>query len=422
MDLPGPRGWLPVTFLILAVPCFPIWVAFHASTLGSILNHLFGEFLGIHYAFALLCLVGVFLLSIRGSYQKLERVQILIVGLMLLLVILTVFLLKPNWWEVFQGVILPGSFQYPDWIDQYPSFNERPVWVELSTYVGVVGGSSYDYLCYVAFIREKGWGNAGRNVSSGAGNVATPNSPSSLNLDQDCRNGLQSLRWDSLISFICVFLFSVVFVICGKLVLAPQSLTPTGGDLLTLQSAFVSEIYPQLRYVYFAGAIMAMGGTLYGTLEVGPTIVKESLCALIDTKLRPSFEVIRQWSLWLISMMALSVLLLLQAKQWMNPGGDTVSFVWILTPANLFTGVLGCGIICFATIWISIKMSQAVSSFLGKGWYPAILLGGLLFFSLGIKGYWDHGRYLSFLILAGSVTLGFICAIVIQTTQGHHKD
>src|SRR5437667_2031996 len=42
MDLPGPRGWLPMVFFLLALICFPIWVSFHAGTLGTLLSWLAG--------------------------------------------------------------------------------------------------------------------------------------------------------------------------------------------------------------------------------------------------------------------------------------------------------------------------------------------------------------------------------------------
>ena len=37
---------------------------------------------------------------------------------------------------------------------------DRPVWVELSLYAGVIGGAGYDYLAYTSYLRDKQWGNA----------------------------------------------------------------------------------------------------------------------------------------------------------------------------------------------------------------------------------------------------------------------
>ena len=42
MQLPGPRGWFPLIFFLLAVISFPIWVAFHAGTVGTLLAFITG--------------------------------------------------------------------------------------------------------------------------------------------------------------------------------------------------------------------------------------------------------------------------------------------------------------------------------------------------------------------------------------------
>ena len=40
MNLPGPRGWLPMVFLLLAIVSFPVWVSFQAGTLGTLVSGL----------------------------------------------------------------------------------------------------------------------------------------------------------------------------------------------------------------------------------------------------------------------------------------------------------------------------------------------------------------------------------------------
>ena len=83
----------------------------------------------------------------------------------------------------------------------------------------------------------------------------------------------------------------------------------------------------------------------------------------------------------------------------------------ILTPANLFTGVLGCGLVCLLNIWMDRR-------FLSAHWrmrWPLRLLSVLaavVFVALGLKGYWDHSGWIAFLILAGTLALGWIGARV----------
>ena len=48
MQLPGPRGWFPLVFLLLALVCFPIWVSFHSGTIGTLLSWLTGTERSLH--------------------------------------------------------------------------------------------------------------------------------------------------------------------------------------------------------------------------------------------------------------------------------------------------------------------------------------------------------------------------------------
>src|SRR6185436_9234602 len=48
MDLPGPRGWFPMVFLLLALVSFPVWVGFHAGTTGTLLSSLAGTEKSLH--------------------------------------------------------------------------------------------------------------------------------------------------------------------------------------------------------------------------------------------------------------------------------------------------------------------------------------------------------------------------------------
>jgi hypothetical protein len=61
----------------------------------------------------------------------------------------------------------------------------------------------------------------------------------------------------------------------------------------------------------------------------------------------------------------------------------------ILTPVNLFTGLVACGLICASTIWMDRRWLPA-------GLQPPLWLTGLnvfsaiVFLGLGFKGYWDN--------------------------------
>src|SRR6185436_3874861 len=225
----------------------------------------------------------------------------------------------------------------------------RPVWVEISTYVGIIGGSSYDYLAYVSYLRDKQWGRAGAGIIRRAELEAQT---------ADAKVLAEGRRWlrvpliDCLLSFAAVLVFTAVFVICGAEVLGPQHKVPSGSNLLTLQAEFVTAIHPWFRHVYFAGAFLAVFGTLYGTIEVAPTIFREMALAIDPQRASAWQNRLRLWSVgWVgvVGWLLLGWLLLRQV--WRGPG-EPPDLIKFLTPANLFTGVLGCGLVCLGNLWM----------------------------------------------------------------------
>ena len=120
MELPGPRGWFPTVFFLLAIFCFPIWVCFHAGTIGTLLSWLAGTEQslhgGAHFLWGMLILGGVLVLVFSGGYAALERIQLVIVILMLVCVMISLFLVKPDWLEFLKGLIIPQRLEYPDWV------------------------------------------------------------------------------------------------------------------------------------------------------------------------------------------------------------------------------------------------------------------------------------------------------------------
>jgi Mn2+/Fe2+ NRAMP family transporter len=403
MELPGPRGWFPLVFFLFAAICFPIWVSFHAGTIGTLLSVFLPAAIGpaAYLVWGGIALIALLLLALAGGYGALERVQLAIVAVMLGSVLICLVLLNPDWQALLDGLLVPQAVRYPDWVSRYPDISGRPLWVEAVTYVGVIGGSSYDYLAYSSYLREKGWGNAS-HLHARANNHPAP-------VDQ---RWLRAPLVDCTLSFIAVLLFTVVFVACGATVLGPQQQVPSGSNLLTLQSAFVSTVYPWLRTLYFAGAFLAIAGTLYGTIEVGPTILRELVLAyrpnLDERRLQPLRRLAILWA----GLGALGILGVTVAWQIVS-GNPPPGLVAILTPANLFTGVLGCGLVCLLNPWMDARflprhLRMPLSLIVLNG------LAALLFLFLGLKAYWDHGGIRSLLLLVGTLAAGWTSAWALE--------
>jgi hypothetical protein len=403
-DCPGPRGWLPMVFLLLGIVAFPIWVGFHAGTVGTLLASLTDSGTSVrgaaHFIWGIAVLILLMPLVLTGGYRRLERIQLAIVALMLLAVLVSVFWLQPDIARFLSEALTPLALAYPDWADSVPGLETPPLWVELATYVSVVGGSGYDYLAYVAFLRDKQWGAAGGEPLDGESlaNVArTPAHP--------YRRWVIAPLVDATLSFLIVLVFSAVFLTCGAEILRPQQSVPGGSDLLTLQAEFVATGASWLRPLYFAGALLAMLGTLYGTIEVAPTIAHELQLSLSLGHWQPR-RLHRFVSLYVmtgaIAVLIISLVAYLQSGAKTPPG-----LIAILAPAGLFTGVLACGIISLLAVWSDYRHLPAPLRM--PIWLQAVnVAGGILFLLLGLKAYWDHNGWTALLILSGTVMVGMV--------------
>lgn len=405
MSIPGPRGWFCMVFLLLAIVSFPIWVAFHAGTTGTLLAGITGTsraFNGAaHYLWGLALLFLVLGLMSKGGYQRLEKLQLGVVICMLFSVVVSLCLLKPDWLGIAAGLLIPRPLAYPDWIATFKEFSGRPVWVEVMTYVGIIGGSGYDYLAYGAYLRDKQWGAVdGVDTIHDLG----AEDPKRLLL----RRWLRAPLIDCTLSLVIVLVFSGVFVACGSMLLGPAHLIPAGSNLLALQAQFVGDSYPWLKPLYFMGAFLTMFGTLYGTIEVAPAILREMALAM-------GFKIgrLRRLAVGWCGLGGVAILvgslLIARFGGAQNPPG----LVAILTPANLFTGVLACGFVCASNLWVEHRFMPADFR---AGWLFRCLtaIASVAFLLLGFKAYWDHSRWTSFSILGGTLAIGSAAAWWVQ--------
>jgi hypothetical protein len=433
MELPfGPRGWLPILFFLLAAAAIPVWVSFHASVLGDLLAFLTGtkQFLGGATIHLWGCgLLGVVLvLALAGGYSVLEKIQLVIVVSMLAAMIATLVLFHPDWGDLLLGFFRPQRFAYPDWMladtrSSVQAIAQQPVWAELSLYMGVIGGAGYDYLAYTSYLRDKGWGNAAalsqNQGSRGRGSAETQGQlqpAGSLTRDPHHPGQEQALlQWirapliDCTMSFLVVLVFTAVFVASGKLVLGPARQIPGDGAFLEHQAQFVTHLHPWLFPLYAMGAFLTMLGTLYGTLEVAPVILRETAIAVgTGGRAHPASRTLRKLAIvWCAAIaflvLAASFIYQLQAGAEKPPG-----LTEILRPVNLFTGVFACGVICLLNPWMDRCLPP-------RHRMPLVLaalnlIGGIGFILAGLRGYWEYVGWWAIAVLLGTIALGAVVA------------
>jgi Mn2+/Fe2+ NRAMP family transporter len=418
MDLPwGPRGWLTVLFFLLAAAFIPVWVSFHSSVLGDFLAERTGtkQYLGgatIHLWGSTL-LVGVFLLAMAGGYSALEKIQLAIVATMLAAVVIALLLFQPDWIEFLQGFIIPRRLEYPDWLlhDPRPAARliaERPAWVELSLYAGVVGGAGYDYLAYASYIRDKQWGNAAPATQYAVVEVEKSDAGTSQRPaldDHTIRQWLRAPLVDCTLSFLIVLVFSAVFVASGKLVLGPEHQLPGDGAFLEFQAQFVTRIHPWLKPLYLLAAFLAIAGTLYGTLEVAPTVLRETALAVAPERLaRSNSQRVRMLAIAWCTVGALVILAVNFVYQLRMGEEKLPGLTMLLIPVNLFTGVFACGVICLLNPWVDRRLP--VRHRMPLALVALNLVGGVAFVLVALRGYWDFAGWWAMGILVAMLAVG----------------
>jgi Mn2+/Fe2+ NRAMP family transporter len=434
LDLPGPRGWLPIMLLLVAVVCMPIWISFHSGVLGNLTawvtntRQLYHG--GIDYILGAGILASVLILAATGGYSVLERVQTFVVLAMVACAGLTLVLYRPDWLQLLFGIV-PQPLEYPPWLaDRYPEIAKYSVWVETTRYMGVIGGAGFDYLAYTSWLREKSWGILPER--------ATPRQLEQIAADpnHEVRKWINAPIVDCSISFILVVLFSAVFVASGTMFLGPAHVVPDESNLLNLQAKFVTQIHPWLLPLYIVGAFLTMLGTLYGTVEIACSVSDEIVRSFVKDWSPDRAKQLRRGVITWCASIAFLILGWLFIRQANTDASSTSTpavaattstaadselskevvkvekprlLLAVMTPVNLLTGVLSCGLICMVTAWMDRKLPVALRPpFYLSG---LNLLAGTLFLSLGVKGLWENGDGVAF---AGILVL-FATAILIAT-------
>jgi hypothetical protein len=391
-EMPGPRGWFVWMLAFLTIIWMPFWlggglplmlgdftnwvVGFRAEP--SVLSAMDEAGRALYEAhlkmwarlWATLFIVMAVALTLAQSYGFLERVQTVIVGLLLFCMVVAAAFTHPDLAAIVKGTLVPTRPRFEKWLlDAYPKdFRDRNPWVEMVVYFGVIGGGTQDYFGYLGLLREKAWGMLGGSH----GNEQAP----PTGICEEPENRARGRLWlraplaDVGASFACVLVFTICFLILGATVLHPNHVVPAGINLLVEQARFLIDLQPQgaartlLGFIYKTGIFFAFFGTIYGAYELYTWTTRECLVAAI-----PSLRHVP------IRRFRIATLL------WCGLGG--LALLWglnkppvvIITPAALVGSSLTCGIWCFAILWSDRKHVPAALR-MGAVLKAALVLSG----------------------------------------------
>ncbi len=377
-QVPGPRGWVLLILVGLEMAATgPLWAAV-ARPCGDLLHHLLfsnptapidtARELFIERCLTTVFILAAVILSLWLTYEKLEKQQVIICGILVLGTIVGTLLVKPDFAAALQGTLAFGQIpEFPAWA---PEASREQRGLTLATTFGYVGGSVLGYIVYANWISLHGWGltshpNADeirRRAAAGRPADYLPDDPA---LVARVRQSLAPLKWDVGCGAVVLWLVSTSFMIAGAAVLYPLLENGelndafAGWNLLTDQAYIWRNVHESLIWVYYVCVLVALWGTLQAFPEIYSRVIADFGAAI-----RPG----RQWSQYRVQLwVSLYIIVSSSLVIWSDMQFDTLTQVVAFLTTNLAVALS-----MLAAIYLNFQLPPAYRT---RWW---MLLGGIL--------------------------------------------
>ncbi len=375
VHLPGPRGWFLIAIVVLEMLIAPLVWAAIAKPCGVLLHYLLQDGLPQSVAQPVwenaltTCFVGLACaLGLVLSFQRLEKQQIIICGILVSGTVIGTLMVRPDFWQALVGSISVGKLpsSLPDWTPD--DARQNPL-LTMSTTFGYVGGTIMGYIVYANWIGLHGWGLTGhkkiasiREHSFSRDRIDyLPDDPQQV---KRLRTLIAPLRWDVGMGAIVLFIVTGAFMMSGAAVLYPMLAEGRleagfqGWSLLTEQAHVWRNIHPYLVVVYYVCVIAAMWGTLQALPEAYARVTQEFFQAVWPD---------RTWDYNKIRAFICAYLFV-----------STAAFVWtaasfdmLIQIASFLVSNLALALVMFAALYLNFKLPPAYRTRL------PVLVGGV---------------------------------------------
>lgn len=299
----------------------------------------------------LACALGLVL-----SFQRLEKQQIIICGILVSGTIIGTLMVCPDFWQAFVGSVSVGKLpsSLPEWT---PDDARQNPMLTMATTFGYVGGTIMGYIVYANWIGLHGWGLTGHKKITSIREHAfaheridyLPDDPQQV---KRLRALIAPLRWDVGMGAIVLFIVTGAFMMSGAAVLYPMLAQGRleagfqGWSLLTEQAHVWRNIHPYLVVVYYVCVIAALWGTLQALPEAYARVTQEFFQAVWSG---------RSWSYDKIRAIICAYLFL-----------STAAFVWtgasfdtLIQIASFLVSNLALALVMFAALYLNFKLPPA---------------------------------------------------------------
>lgn len=323
---PGPRGWLLVVIAALELAAAgPLWAAivrpcgdliYHLLQLSHVLpaaadaNSLFAPDTW-RAAIATLFIVMILAMSLRLTYERLERQQVILCGILVAGTIIGTVLVRPDLSAALAGALNFGHLprELPAWAPA--DVRDEPLLTMVTTF-GYVGGTVMGYIVYANWIGLHGWGLCGhaeiesirRRAAAGRPADYLPDDPTQA---KRLRRRLAPLKWDVALGAAVLLIVTASFMMAGAAVLYPLlaagQLDAAFQDwsLLTDQAHIWRNIHPALVWVYYVCVLAALWGTLHAFPEIYSRVTHEFCTAIWPGRVWPVHKLQRAICIYVLA-------------------------------------------------------------------------------------------------------------------------
>ncbi len=338
---PGPRGWLLMLILLMEFFAAPMgWVAI-SKPCGDLFHYIlplpdtFSE--PVWENLIATCFIGLALgLGIRLSYDKVEKQQLLICGILVSGTIIGTMMVRPDFVKALVGTFSFGHFpDFPSWA---PEDAVKHRMLTMATTFGYVGGSVMAYVVYANWVGMHRWGlNSHAQIEEIRDHAFTRERVDYLPEDPESVSRLRRLcaplRWDVSMGAVVLFIVTAAFMLSGAAVLMPLQSRFEGWSLLTNQAHVWATIHPTLVWIYYVCVIAALWGSLQALPEIYARVTHEFLQSIWPG---------REWSFMAVKKSICLYIFLV-----------TMVFVWLNIPFNILIQIAG---FLFANFAIALVM------------------------------------------------------------------
>ena len=382
--LPGPRGWLLIVLIFAELSVAPLaWVAI-AKPCGDLVHYLFiAQAEGDQLSEALWenILTTVFiamamLFGIRLSFERLEKQQLAICGILVVGTILGTILVEPDYAKALLGSLNFGNLPtMPEWA---PADAIKHPMLTMATAFAYVGGGVFTYIAYSNWVGLHRWGLTAHDDIERIQEHAFKSEridylPEDNEQVKRLRQLAAPLRWDVGLGAIVLFIVTAAFMISGAAVLMPLETRFEGWSLLTNQAYVWANIHSSLVWIYYVCIIVALWGTLQALPEMYARVVREFAAALWP-KREWNYDRLKRYICIYVFILSTSII-------WIDVSFDTLIQIAGFILANLAIAVLMPAALYLNYILPPMYRTRTAVV------VGALLSAGILFLFAGISGW-----------------------------------